>query len=752
MPAMVQDKTKAATSPVIRHQFGTFAGVFTPSLLTILGVIMFLRMGFVIGHGGIRNALLILLLAEGIVILTAMSMAAIATNTRVRGGGAYFMISRVLGPEFGGAIGLALFCAQALSLPFYILGFTESLISSFPVLQPYYPLLALGSTAVLFGVNYISAAAAIRAQYVVMAILAASVISFLVGSLVLFDADTFAANWSSSELSGRLGFWSLFAIFFPAVTGIMAGINMSGDLRHPARSLVRGTFSAVGVGALVYLLLIVLAGGSQDREGMIVRPYQMLLANALLGTSFLVMGGVFAATLSSAFGSLLGAPRVLQALARDRIMPGVGVFAKGTLRGDEPRWAMWLTLAISASVILLAAGAEGGEGLNRVASVITMFFLCTYGMINLAAFVESVGKNPSFRPRFRMGHWSTSLLGALGCSAAMVLINATAAVVAVAVVAALYVLVSRQMYESAFGDARRGLLYALIARSLQRLRIATVHPKNWRPTLLVLSGNPATRQTLVRFGAWFEAGRGIMTAAVIIVGDFRQLAAKQKAVMARVERSLQDLEVTAFPEVVIASDFDEGFRLLLQAHSIGPLKPNTIVTGWPQSTERVAPFIRHLRDIQAFGRSILCIVGQSDFDQHGQRPPRCIDIWWRGQANGSLMLILAHLLTTNFEWKGTNIRLLRQVADQAGVVPAAAALREVARQGRVAAEVSVVVSDAPFAEVLREHSSNSGLLMLGLELPEEHDAEKFHQRYEAMLQGMPTTVLVQSNGEADLLA
>lgn len=748
---MTQDKTSLIASPATRHQFGTFAGVFTPSLLTILGVIMFLRMGFVIGHGGIRNTLVILLLAEAIVILTAMSMAAIATNTRVRGGGAYFIISRVLGPEFGGAIGLALFFAQALSLPFYMLGFTESLVSSFPALQPYYLMLALGSTAMIFGVNYISAAAAIRAQYVVMALLVASVVSFLGGSLVLFDSTVFAANWGSSSPAG-LGFWRLFAIFFPAVTGIMAGINMSGDLRRPDRSLVRGTFAAIGVGGLVYLLLIVFVGGSHSREDMIANPYQMLLANALLGTSFLVMGGVFAATLSSAFGSLLGAPRVLQALARDRIMPGLGPFARGTLHGDEPRRAMWLTLAISAGVIVLASGPDASESFNHVAAIITMFFLSTYGMINLAACVESVGKNPSFRPRFRWGHWSASLLGAICCTAAMFLINAMAAVVAVVVVGGLYILVSRQMYESAFGDARRGFLFSVIARSLQRLRTATVHPKNWRPALLVLSGNPATRQALVRFGAWFEAGRGIMTAAVIIVGDFRQLAAKQKTVLASVERSLRDLDVAAFPEVVIATDFDEGVRLLLQAHSIGPLKPNTIVTGWPQSPERVVPFIRHLRDIQAFGRSILCIVGQSDVAEFAERPPRRIDIWWRGQANGSLMLILAHLLTTNFEWKSTKIRLLRQVQNDAGVEPATAALRHVARQGRVAAEVSAVVSDAPFASILREQSSDCDLLMLGLCLPEEGIAVDFHRRYEAMLRGMPLTVLVQSNGEADLLA
>lgn len=747
---MPENKPTVAAVPAVGHKFGTFAGVFTPSILTILGVIMFLRMGFVIGQGGVRNALLILLIAEVIVLLTAMSMAAIATNTRVRGGGAYFIISRVLGPEFGGAIGLTLFLAQAMSLPFYMLGFTESLVSSFPVLQPYYLYLALGSTVAIFGVNYISAAVAIRTQFVVMALLAASVVSFLGGSLVLFEPATFAANWTGSSLPGALGFWRLFAIFFPAVTGIMAGVNMSGDLRHPDKSLVRGTFLAIGVGGVIYILLILLAGGSQGREDLIARSYQTLMANALLGTSFLVMGGVFAATLSSAFGSLLGAPRVLQALARDRIVPGLGIFAKGTRLGDEPQRGMWLTLAISLGIILAASGPDAGERFNKVAAVITMFFLSTYGMINLAAFVESVGKNPSFRPRFRLNHWSLSLLGALGCVAAMLLINASAAAVAVAVVAGLYLLIGRRIYESTFGDARRGFLYALIARNLHRLSRTTVHPKNWRPTLLVLSGNPATRQALVRFGSWFEAGRGIMTAAVILVGDFRRLALQQKEVVGSVEQSLRELNVTAFSEVVIASDFDEGIRILLQAHSIGPLKPNTVMLGWPQRTDRVVPFVRHLRDIRAFGRSILCVVGSGLVDPL-KRPPRYIDIWWRGKENGSLMLILAHLLATNVEWKSAKIRFFRLVRDDAEG-KADAELHEIARRARIEADTAVVVSDAPFRDILHQYSSNSDLLMLGLHLSEAEDPAAFYQRYQRMLQGMPTTVLVQSNGEADLMA
>ena len=296
------------------NQFSTFAGVFTPSILTILGVIMFLRAGYVVGEAGIINTILILCLAEMISLLTAISMSAIATNTPVAGGGAYFLISRALGPQFGGAIGLALFWAQALSVPFYILGFTNSLVASFPSLNTWFIPIAVVTAAILFSVNLISSGLAIRIQYIVMTMLALAIVSFLSGALLLFDPELFQANMGSSYSNDNISFWVVFAIYFPAVTGILAGVNMSGDLKDPARSLVRGTMAAIAVGFIIYLLEILLCGGSQQRSDLQAQPFEILVKNALWGTGFLVMGGVFAATISSAVGSFLGAPRVLQAL------------------------------------------------------------------------------------------------------------------------------------------------------------------------------------------------------------------------------------------------------------------------------------------------------------------------------------------------------------------------------------------------------------------------------------------------------
>ncbi len=733
-----------------KNQFGTFAGVFTPSILTIFGVIMFLRAGYVIGEAGILNTILILLIAEAISLLTAISMSAIATNTPVSGGGAYFLISRALGPQFGGAIGCALFLAQALSVPFYILGFTNSVVSSFPASAPWFVVIALATTALLFAINLISSGAAIRFQYVVMALLGLAIVSFLGGALARFDPALFRANLAPAYTGPGIRFWTVFAVYFPAVTGILAGINMSGDLKDPARSLVRGTMAAVGMGFVVYLLEIILCGGSQQRGDLLDRPFEMLVSNAWLGAGFLVIGGVFAATLSSAVGSFLGAPRVLQALARDRVFAILSPFVRGSRGKDEPRLGLALTLGLALAVILLVSGRESMAAFDMIASIVSMFFLCTYGMINLAAFVESFGANPSFRPRFRFYHWTTSLLGFVACLAAMMLIDALAAFIAVLVVAVIYVFLSRRVFRSAFGDARRGFHYALAVRTLQRLRGMAPHPKNWRPTFLVLAGNTQTHMTLIRYAAWMEGGRGLVTAAQVISGDLHAFAARVESLRSAMDRFLKSYELAVFPEVIFAEDVDEGIRTLVQAHSIGPLKPNTVLFGWPRSPERAEVMFRHVWSIAALGKSVVVVVDKGLPPEVRSR--RRIDIWWRGRQNGSLMATLAHLLTQNWEWRNSRVQVLRVIRDAAGLESSRAAVESLIEAARIRAKAKIIVSEEPFNDVFRRHSAGADVAFLGIQPSDGEPSADLYRRLDRLLEHMPTTVLVHSSGEADVFA
>ena len=748
---------------VHRNQFGTFGGVFTPTVLTILGVIMFMRAGFVVGQAGILGAGAILALATSITLLTSLSVSALATNTQVEGGGAYFLISRSLGPEFGGAIGLTLFPAQALSVPFYILGFAEAVVATFPSLAPHFLALTLGTAAALGLLSYVGAGWAIRVQYFILAVLILSIVAFLGGAAWLFDSATFVENLHAApaELAGRLGFWTLFAIYFPAVTGIMAGVNMSGDLANPSRSLPRGTLLGVLVGFLVYGAQILLSGGALSRADLIERPYDSLVylaSLAHLGPA--VAAGVFAATLSSAIGSFVGAPRVLQALSRDDIIRPLRPFAAGSARGDEPRRALLLTAAITVAVLLMAGGGGGGAALNTLASIVTMFFLATYGVTNLAAFVEAFSGNPSFRPRFRAFHWATALAGTIGCGATALLIDPLAAVAAGVVVAGIYYSIRRREFQASFGDARWGYLYARVRDNLLRLEERR-DAKNWRPTALVLSGNPHSRLSLVRFAVWLEAGRGVVTLAHLLVGDIHELAQARRAARAELQAFVQINRLPAFVETAVVSDFGEGLKILLQTHSLGPLKPNMVLFGWCADRERVDAYVANLHCAVEIDMSLVLLIDRGTPPMRGLDRRRFVrsaagdsprvDVWWRGLRNGSLMLILAHLLQGNRAWARTRIRVLRECRadDEEDAHLELSALVEAAR---IEAEVRVVVSERPFREVLVEESGDATLVFLGFRLRPQGEAAEFQAHLQALTAGLPTTLLVHSSGEADLLA
>jgi amino acid transporter len=737
--------------PVESNELGTFGGVFTPSILTILGVIMFMRAGFVIGQAGILQALLILFLAKSISTLTSISIAAVSSNTPVSGGGAYFLISRALGPEFGGAIGLALFLAQAVSVPFYVLGFTESVVRSFPEMSLHFRTIGLATTGALFVIAYVGAKWAIKTQYLIMGILGLSILVFLGGAMSHFDAGTFVQNWSSDHLEPGMSFWVLFAIYFPAVTGIMAGVNMSGDLKDPGRSIPRGTFAAVGVGLLIYGTQMLLCGGAQSRAQLVGASFETLRAQALFGAGFLVVAGVFAATLSSAIGSFLGAPRVLQAVSRDRVIPALRPFSRGSAAGDEPRRALWLTLGISVSAVLWAGGDSEGGAFNVLASVVTMFFLYTYGMVNLAAFVESFSGNPSFRPRFRYYHWFPAMTGAFACAGTAFLIDPASAIIAMVLVILFYGYLRRRVLQVSFGDARWGFAYSRLRKNLLRLARMPVHPKNWRPTLLVLTGNPKERPTLASYGLWIGAERGLVTLARVLVGDPAEIGRLRKPAAEQLNQFLSQSGFQALTSVVVSENIDAGLTTLIEGHPLSPLRPNTVLMGWSADPERAVSFLHHLNAVKRLGMSLILL------DDRGAVPDslrRRIDVWWRGQENGYLMMLVAHLLTLNWEWSRAEVRLLRLIEDEAGREPSREALQELVNKARIDAQVEVLVSKDPFPQILKRHSGDASVVLLGFKVAEENEGEafRFQMYFERMLSELPSTLLVSSSGEADVLA
>lgn len=250
----------------------TFGGVYTPSILTILGVIMYLRFGWVVGNVGLLGSLIIVTLATSITFLTALSVCAIATDRVVRVGGAYYMISRSLGIETGGAVGISLYFAQGLSVALYTIGFAESLVDAFPVLKPFLVYVALVTTVVVAVIALTSAQIAIRAQYVIMATIVLSLLSLIFGHSV--DPNSPIEMWGVPSQQSE-PFWRVFAVFFPAVTGIMAGVSMSGDLKDPNRSIPIGTLAAVGTGYLIYMVLPIILAMRVDAANLIEKPLIM---------------------------------------------------------------------------------------------------------------------------------------------------------------------------------------------------------------------------------------------------------------------------------------------------------------------------------------------------------------------------------------------------------------------------------------------------------------------------------------------
>ena len=735
------------------HKFSTFTGVFTPSILTIFGVIMFMRACYVTGYAGVYGALVILLVATSITFATSLSISAVSTNTPVKGGGAYFLISRALGPEFGASIGIALFIAQSLSVPFYILGFVEALVMNFPSLGNYYLYLLLITCTVLFIMSWVGADWAMKCQFIIMAILGMAILTFLGAALLKFDTVTLNTNLKPAK---DVNFFRIFAIYFPAVTGIMAGVNMSGDLKNPSKSIPAGTLSAVLVGAIVYALQIFLCGGAYGRDTLIQQPYMVLVDNALFGMGFIIVAGVWSASLSSAIGSFLGAPRVCQALASDRIIPFIGFLGKGSGKHNEPRAASMLTFFISIAV-LFWAGYEGlaedgiSPALNIVAAVVTMFFLYTYGMVNLAAFVESFGANPSFRPRFRFSHWSASLFGAVACLIVSFLINPGVAFVSFLIIGGLFYVVSKLEMEKTFGDARRGFIYSRIRKSLLDLSSIKSNPKNWRPTIVVFTGNPRTRLSLLKYACLFECGRGIVSMVEILTGSFDKLKDTRKMEIEMLKKLAADNNFCAFPEVVMVEDFDQGLRTFLQSHSIGPIKPNIAMFGWPSEESRVAPFLNHINTVANMEMSCIIHIDQSGKDTRVY-PGRYVDIWWRGQKNGSLMLILAYLLSRNSLWGSVKLRILRTVNSEEGRVPAFEDMKRLVDEARLDAEIKILISDEPFINILKRESGSSIALFMGFLPPEKEKFMNFYNAVNNMTTQMPPAFLVHSSGDADLNA
>ncbi|MGA1864901.1 MAG: Na-K-Cl cotransporter [bacterium] len=688
--------------------FGTFKGVYLPSILTILGVIMYLRLGWVVGNMGLWKTLIIVTVSSAITFLTGLSISATATNMDVGGGGAYFMISRSFGVEAGTAVGVPLFLAQAIGISFYIAGFSESVNNLFPRLP--IPLIGVVTLVALTVLAYISADVALKTQLGIFVIIIVSLLSFFMGGSLKSQA---AGNM---PILPKVSFWIAFAVFFPAVTGIEAGIAMSGDLKDPAKSLPWGTLFAVITGYIIYMGIPIFLFYHVPENLLISNP--MIMKDVALVGSLIILG-IWGATLSSALGALLGAPRTLQALARDRILPQF--LGKGFGPEDTPRIATAFSFIIALTGILLG-------DINAIAPVLSMFFLTSYGTLNLIAGFEGLIGNPSYRPTFKTP-WGLSLLGAALCLGVMLMINPGATFIATFIIALIYFVMIKRDINARWSDIRRSILLFFARFSIYRLEGSKTDVRSWRPNILTLSGAPTQRFYLIQLADALTHGKGFLTVASI--HSSKSIAEER---IDNLEKSIKEFlrkrDIPALVEVNLADDFISGAKNLISTYGLGPLTPNTFLLGETMQKENFVQFAELIRLIYQSKRNII-IVRESNISDLLHKKNKQIYIWWGGlKGNAGLMLALGYMLQTSPEWKGSQLTVKTIVKSEEDRIKVIENMENFLVRGRLRAKLDVLVnSQNNIQTTIKNFSQDADLVWMGMRAPGQDESDQEYAAY-----------------------
>ena len=696
------------------YGFGTFQGVYTPSILTIIGVVMYLRFGWMLGNVGLATSLIIVTIGSAITLLTGFSISALATNMRMKGGGAYFMLSRSFGVEAGAAMGLPLAFAQAIGVSFYVAGFSEALVNSgLPYVVSWDPrYVGFATLTVLAAVSTLSADIALKSQYFIMGAIALSLVSFFAGSAP-------ATLTAPENVPASLGFWPVFAVFFPAVTGILSGVGMSGDLKNPSRSIPLGTIAAVLTGYAVYMAIpIFLAGYVTDSA--VLKTDSMIFAKCAKW-SFPILLGVWAATLSSAVGSFLCAPRVFQALARDRILPRA--FARGWGATDDPRFGSFCCFAIA------ALGLWFGD-INAIAPVLTMFNLSTYALLNLSAALETAMGNPSWRPTFKVKAFFP-FAGFLLCVMAMLMISPGWTLVALGCEILIFWAVKRRAMTARWGDMRTGLWVALARAAMFKLEGMKPDLRNWRPDVLAFTGLPVKSSDVIDLARAVSGGRGMVTLTSIVPGAAG--SPERLAELSEILRSAAAKKrLAAFVRVFSSDDPFATMYTLIHAYGFGPFVPDTILVGVPMKEPRLryvsalATFIAERRRSAVFVRE-----RQPALIAAEKSAPDRVDVWWRGKnQNGPFMLALASLIVQSAERK-TRIRLCQIAEPGVKADDAEKLLGDFLLTSRVEADVLVLTHDSSKtpAKTIAEVSADAKYTFIGLRAPQKDASPETYADY-----------------------
>ncbi|XP_066184526.1 solute carrier family 12 member 1 isoform X1 [Sylvia atricapilla] len=645
-------------------KFGWVKGVLVRCMLNIWGVMLFIRLSWIVGQAGIGLGVIIILLATMVTSITGLSTSAIATNGFVRGGGAYYLISRSLGPEFGGSIGLIFAFANAVAVAMYVVGFAETVVellkeSDTLMVDESNDIRIIGTITVvcLLGISVAGMEWEAKAQVILLIVLLVAIANFFIGTVIPtntekkargffnYQGSIFAENFGPDFRSGE-GFFSVFAIFFPAATGILAGANISGDLKDPQSAIPQGTMLAILITTIAYIAVAICAGSCVVRDatgnvndtivpGMscngssacglgydfsrcasqpcdygLMNNFQVM--SMVSGFGPLITAGIFSATLSSALASLVSAPKVFQALCKDNVYKGLEFFAKGYGKNNEPIRGYVLTFVIAMAFILIAE-------LNTIAPIISNFFLASYALINFSCFHASYAKSPGWRPAFRYYNMWVSLFGALLCCGVMFVINWWAALITYAIELFLYIYVTYKKPEVNWGSSTQALYFVNALDSALALTTVEDHVKNFRPQCLALTGAPMVRPALLDITHTFTKNNGLCICCEVYTGPRKLCVKEMNSGMEKKQAWLTKNKRKAFYAAVAADSFRDGVKSLLQASGLGRMKPNTLVIGFKKDwrsapATQVENYVGIIHDAFDFELGVIIIRISQGFD------------------------------------------------------------------------------------------------------------------------------------------
>lgn len=689
--------------------YSAFETIFVPTFITLLPIVFFLKIGWILGHAGITKTLSIITLASVICIITSLSLSTMATNIKIESGGVYFFLSRTFGLDIGAAISLPLFLAQTLGSTFYTLACAEIMRYFLPSVSPQLV------TFFLFGIvsllSFLPSKFALKTQIAIFTMLCLALVNFYFGiyqSPIDLKIDSNVKN---------LSFWPLFAVFFPIVTGIEASLNFSNRLKNPARSIPNGFLFAILSALSIYLLAAYLLYIHGSRLELVSNP---LIMEKVSFIPFVMIVSMALSALNAASGCVFSAASTLQAYSSDGIFPKK-LFSK----------------ALSTIFVLFLSFTFAGlKNLDTIAPLLSTFFLIGYGMLNIASGIEAFIENPSWRPGFSTP-WPISITCAILCFCIMMMIDPGISLFSILIISLLYLMVKKRHLQSSWEDLRYSILLYFSRYAIHKLKDLPATPRTWRPNLLVFVGDPLLRFHLTNLSAAITHRKGFLTFSSILPTTYEDRLDQEED---KFKLFLEKTKIPALVKIKMSPNILSGVKSLIDNLGLSSIVPNTIVLGASEKKEKEPIFSEIIRHVNKSKKNLILVREQGLTGQLAKKERlherKSIDVWWGGKttSNSELMLVLAYMLQTSKEWKGSIVTLKTIVQSKEELEDAKSAMDALVNLSRLHVETEAVLQNNDIFQTIQNHSQGKDLIFLGIRAPlSEESLEEYSHYYSNLL-------------------